>query len=67
MGLYLIWQTAGWIREGEASNIDYKHYPDYMRQVYNHPSIVVWEASNHPNRFKRHGVNNTQEFLNTVK
>ena len=66
MGIYLIWQTSGWIREGEASNIDYKHYPEYMRQVYNHPSIVLWEASNHPNRFKRHGLNNTQEFLNTI-
>lgn len=66
MGIYLIWQTSGWIREGEASNVDFENYPAYMKQVYNHPSIVVWEASNHPNRFKKHGLNNSQDFLNTI-
>ncbi len=55
MGIVLIWTTAGWIREGEAWNIDFDGYPEYMKQVYNHPAIVIWEAGNHPNHF-----NNTE-------
>ena len=66
LGLYLIWQTAGWIRQGEVWNIDFANYTTYMRQVYNHPSIVMWEASNHPNRFKRHDFNDSEDFINTI-
>ncbi len=66
LGLYLIWQTAGWIREGEAWNVDFSNYATYMRQVYNHPSIVMWEASNHPNRFKRHDFNDSEDFINQI-
>lgn len=66
MGLYLIWQSAGWLREGEAWNVDIANWPAYMRQVYNHPSIVLWEASNHPNRFKRHDVSDTEDYFNAI-
>ena len=66
MGLYLIWQSAGWLREGEVWNVDIENWPDYIRQVYNHPSIVLWEASNHPNRFKNHDISDTEDYFNRI-
>jgi len=51
LGLMLIWPTTSWIREGEWGGIDFEGYPLYMAQVFNHPSIVMWEGANHPNRF----------------
>lgn len=66
MGIMLIWQTAGFIREGEASNVDFEGYPKYMQQVFNHPSIVIWEASNHPNRFKEHDISASNYFVRKI-
>lgn len=66
MGIYLIWQSPAWIREGEAWNVEIENYPLYMKQVYNHPSIVLWEASNHPNKFKRHDVSETVDYFNSI-
>lgn len=66
MGIYLIWSTAGFIREGEAWNVDFEGYPKYMAQVYNHPSIVMWEASNHPNRFKFHDISDTHDYVSKI-
>ena len=66
MGLYLCWQSAGWIREGEAWNVDIASFPCYIRSVYNHPSIVLWEASNHPNKFKEHSAQDTQDYFTQI-
>lgn len=66
LGVYLLWQTAGWVREGEAWNVDFKGYPKYIRQVYNHPSIVMWEAGNHPNRFKKHDISDSHDYMNLI-
>ncbi|GAA5221033.1 hypothetical protein GCM10025777_16630 [Membranihabitans marinus] len=66
MGIYLIWSTAGFIREGEAWNVDFEGYPKYMAEVYNHPSIVMWEASNHPNRFKEHDVSDSRDYIDKI-
>ncbi len=66
MGIYLIWSTAGFIREGEAWNVDFEGYPKYMAQVYNHPSIVLWEASNHPNRFRHHDISDTHDYVSKI-
>ena len=66
LGLYLIWQTPAWLREGEVSAIDFEGYPKYMRQVYNHPSIVIWEASNHPNRFKTHPKEESLDYIRRI-
>jgi Glycosyl hydrolases family 2 len=66
MGIYLIWSTAAFIREGEAWNIDFDGYPKFIRQVYNHPSIVMWEASNHPNKFKLHDISETNDFVKNI-
>ena len=65
-GLYIIWQTAAWLREGEASGVDVKNYPLYMHLVRNHPSIVMWEAANHPNRFRQHGPEETVNYFSSI-
>lgn len=66
LGFYLLWQSAGWIREGNAWNVDIEHFPSYMKRVYNHPSIVMWEASNHPNRFKLYPFSETEDYFNSI-
>ena len=66
LGVMLIWGTTAWIREHEAFSVDFEGYPKYMRQVYNHPSIVMWEASNHPNQFKKYDVSESNAFVEKV-
>ena len=66
MGIGLMWSTASWIREGEVWNIDFDGFPEYINQVYNHPSILMWEAGNHPNRFKKHDISDTEDFIRTT-
>ena len=66
LGFYILWQSAGWIREGNAFNVDIENFPAYMKRVYNHPSIVMWEASNHPNRFKQHPFSETENYFNAI-
>ena len=63
LGICLIWQTPAWIRTGEAWHVDFEGYPKYMEQVYNHPSIVIWEAGNHPNMFKEHDLVDAQDYI----
>ena len=66
LGFYILWQSAGWVREGNAWNVDIEHFPAYMRRVYNHPSIVMWEASNHPNRFKQWPLSETVDYFSDI-
>ena len=54
MGIMLIWSPPAWLREGDWGRADFDGYNKYMKQVQNHPSIVMWEVSNHPNTFKKH-------------
>ncbi|MEN8230805.1 MAG: glycoside hydrolase family 2 TIM barrel-domain containing protein [Bacteroidota bacterium] len=54
MGIMLIVSPPAWIREGDWGQIDFDGYHKYMKQVQNHPSIVMWEVSNHPNTLKQH-------------
>ncbi len=66
LGILLIWQTPSWIRAGEAFHVDFDSWPDYARQVIDHPSIVIWEAANHPNRFRRHPITESFDYVTRV-
>jgi len=48
LGIMILWQSPAWIRNGSFWNVDFEGYPEYIRQVYHHPSIVMWEIANHP-------------------
>lgn len=48
MGIMLVWQTTAWIRITSAYNLDYTELTQCIRQVRNHPSIVIWQPMNHP-------------------
>lgn len=64
LGIMLMWGSPSWLREGDERNIDTDSIGFYIRQVYNHPSIVIWELSNHPNRFKEEqSPERTHEFV----
>jgi len=54
MGIMLIMCPPAWIRTADWGQIDFSGYHKYMKLVQNHPSIVMWEVSNHPNTFKQH-------------
>jgi len=66
LGILLVWQTPAWIRAGEAFHVDFDAWPDYARQVIHHPSIVIWEAANHPNRFRRHPISESFDYVTRV-
>ena len=48
MGIMFIWQTSHWFREGGIEAFDTGTYASYMENVRNHPSIVIWQPTNHP-------------------
>ena len=48
MGIMLVWQTSAWLRVTSAYNLDYTQLTQDIRQVRNHPSIVIWQPMNHP-------------------
>ena len=67
LGVMLIWITPSWIRTGnDWRQIDFAGMPRYMRQVMNHPSIVIWEASNHPQSFKGKPVSESDAFAEKI-
>lgn len=66
LGVMLIWPTTSWIREGEWGGIDFEGYPKYMKQVFNSPSIVMWEGANHPNRFGGKPLEYSNRFISKI-
>jgi len=66
LGIMLLWPTSSWIREGEWGGIDFKGYPEHMMQVFNHPSIILWEGSNHPNKFQDKPLDYSNRFVTKI-
>lgn len=66
LGIMLIWPTSSWIREGEWGGIDFEAYPEYIQQVFNHPSIVMWEGANHPNKFAGKPLEYSNRFISRM-
>ncbi|MEN6625602.1 MAG: hypothetical protein ABFD69_05165 [Candidatus Sumerlaeia bacterium] len=48
LGIMFQWATTSWVREYSPDQLDFKGLPLYVRQVRNHPSIVIWQPANHP-------------------
>ncbi|WP_316792666.1 hypothetical protein [Pedobacter frigoris] len=71
LGMALIWCNPSWVREGDERTIDTKNVGYYIKQIYNHPSIIIWEMGNHPNAFDRNNpasASRTDDFVrNTVR
>ncbi len=51
MGFMFQWSTGSWVRTGTPWIIDFDALAQYVKQVRNHPSIVMWQPGNHP-KFK---------------
>ncbi|MEM1134502.1 MAG: glycosyl hydrolase family 2 [Bacteroidota bacterium] len=67
LGMMLLWCPTAWIRTGRGwGDIDFEGYPKYIKQVYNHPSIVMWEAANHTQSFKSIDVTESNLFCEKV-
>ncbi|WP_020531262.1 hypothetical protein [Flexithrix dorotheae] len=67
LGMMMAWGTPSWVRTGKGwGQIDFEGYPKYMKQVYNHPSIVIWEAANHTQSFKRIDLQESNIFCEKV-
>ncbi len=48
LGIMFQWTTGTWIRTGSPWLLDFDALSEYVRQVRNHPSIVMWQPGNHP-------------------
>jgi len=48
LGIMFQWATTSWVRTASPWQLDFEGLPKYVRQVRNHPSIVMWQPGNHP-------------------
>ena len=48
LGVMFQWTTSTWVRTGSPWALDFKGLPKYVKQVRNHPSIIMWQVGNHP-------------------
>lgn len=48
LGIMFQWATTSWVRTQSPWALDFEGLPKYIRQVRNHPSIVMWQPGNHP-------------------
>ena len=48
IGIIFQWATTSWVRTASPWQLDFEGLPKYVRQVRNHPSIVMWQPANHP-------------------
>lgn len=48
LGIMYQWATTSWVRTDSPHLLDFEGFPEYVRQVRNHPGIVMWQPANHP-------------------
>ncbi len=48
LGVMFQWATTAWVRTASPWQLDLEGLPKYVRQVRNHPSVVMWQPANHP-------------------
>lgn len=48
LGVMFQWMTGTWVRTASPWILDFEGLPKYVKQVRNHPSIVMWQPANHP-------------------
>lgn len=48
LGIIFQWATTSWVRTASPWQLDFEGLPQYVKQVRNHPSIVMWQPGNHP-------------------
>jgi hypothetical protein len=48
LGVMFQWTTGTWVRTASPWILDFEGLPKYVKQVRNHPSIVMWQPANHP-------------------
>lgn len=48
LGIMFQWTTSTWIRTATPWALDFEGLSRYVKQVRNHPSIIMWQVGNHP-------------------
>jgi hypothetical protein len=48
LGVMFQWSTGTWVRSGSPWQVEFDELPIYVKQVRNHPSIIMWQPGNHP-------------------
>jgi hypothetical protein len=68
LGVMFQWTTGSWVRTGSPWNIDWEGLPQYIKQMRNHPSIVMWQIANHPkfNNFRTETYPWLKKLYNTI-
>ncbi len=67
LGIMLLWCPTAWIRTGRGwGDVDFDALPENLKQVRNHPSIVMWEAANHTQSFKKIDVKESNLYMEQV-
>ena len=49
LGLMFQWTTGTWVRKLSPWTLDIPSIPAYVKENRNHPSIVMYQLTNHPN------------------
>lgn len=66
LGIMYLWQTVAWLRETDLRRLDLDTVAKCVREVRNHPSIVVWQPSNHPTNQKMAVLDETFQAIHAV-
>jgi beta-galactosidase/beta-glucuronidase len=68
LGVMFQWSTGTWVRSGSPWQLEFDKLPVYVKQVRNHPSIVMWQPGNHPKflNYEEEGRTWMEEVYNAI-